>query len=126
MTRSIYRLLGVCLVSAAAALPAWAEGTENCLYARDLDQFEVLNNEMILIHGKVDKVWLNRLASRCAGLRDNMYLSVERSGSQVCANDRIAARRPGDTSPAARCRLGKFERITKEQISALKQSLAES
>ena len=122
----IYRLMSVCVIAGATALPAWAEGTENCLYARDLDQFEVLNNEMILIHGKVGKIWLNRLASRCAGLRDNMYLSVERSGSQVCANDRITARRPGDSGPAARCRLGKFEVLSKEQIPALKQSLAES
>ncbi len=122
----IYRLMSVCVIAGATALPAWAEEPERCLYARDLDQFEVLNNEMILIHGKVGKVWLNRLASRCAGLRDNMYLSVERSGSQVCANDRVTARRPGDGGPAARCRLGKFESLTKEQIPALKQSLAES
>ena len=125
MARINDHLLAACIV-AVMAMPAWAESSENCLYARDLDQFEVLNNEMILIHGKVGKVWLNRLASRCAGLRDNMYLSVERSGSQVCANDRITARRPGDDGAAARCRLGKFESLSKEQIPALKQSLAES
>ena len=110
-----------------------AEGVEeNCLYARNIKHWEILSDEMVLIHSKFNRYWLNRLSGRCVGLRKNMLVIVDRYGSQLCANDRFAAQRSGGsistrrTGMVARCRLGQFEEVVVEQISTLKQSLDES
>ena len=130
MTRLSNRALWLAVAAAMGfgAMPALAEqeGADDCVYARDVKQFEILDDETLLLYGKLDRIWLNRLGNRCAGLRDNMAVYLERHGSQICENDRFSARRHGDMGPAARCRLGAFEPITKEQIPALKQALAES
>ncbi len=130
MPRTTIRALWLAVAAAIGLSPlaALAETGEadDCVYAREVKQFEILDNETLLLYGKLDKIWLNRLGNRCAGLRDNMAVYLERRGSQICANDRFSARRHGDIGPAARCRLGAFEPITKEQIPALKQALAES
>ncbi len=125
---AVVAAIGLSPLSALAEAEAAAKAQEadNCVYAREVEQFEILDNETLLLYGKLDKIWLNRLGNRCAGLRDNMAVYLERYGSQICANDRFSARRHGDSGPAARCRLGAFEPISKEQIPALKQALAES
>ncbi|XOV84768.1 MAG: hypothetical protein ACFHXK_06520 [bacterium] len=88
-----------------------ADATD-CVYARDVQQFEVVDDKTLLIIGRLDRRWLNRLNTRCAGLRKNMVLNVSRYGSQLCANDRVTATFRGALSgegPAASCRLGQFE-----------------
>jgi hypothetical protein len=107
----------------------WADDIKkDCVYARDIQQFEVLDEGTLLLHGKFDRLWVNRLHTRCAGLRKNMIISVSRFGSQICANDRITATDRGAVSgegPVASCRLGEFEAVDTEQLAALRASLAE-
>ena len=101
----------------------------DCVYARDVQQFEILNDRTLLLIGRLDRRWVNRLNTRCAGLRKNMVLNISRFGSQICANDRITATSRGAVlgeGPVAHCRLGKFEAVSPEQVAALRQSLTES
>ena len=100
-----------------------------CVYARDVKRFEILSDELLLLHAKSDRLLLNRLATRCSGLRKNMVLQVGRYGSQLCANDRIEAHHSGALAGegfAKSCRLGKFEDIAPEQLAALRRSLKTS
>ncbi len=107
----------------------WADDIKkDCVYARDIQQFEVLDEGTLLLDGKFDRIWVNRLRTHCAGLRKNMIISVSRFGSQICANDRITATDRGAVAgegPVASCRLGKFEPVDPEQLAALRASLAE-
>ena len=101
----------------------------DCVYARDVQQFEILNDRILLLIGRLDRRWVNRLNTRCAGLRKNMVLNISRFGSQICANDRITATSRGAVlgeGPVAHCRLGKFEAVSPEQVAALRQSLTEA
>ncbi len=123
-----FPMLVLLLVSVSA--DSWADSEPtNCVYARDVKQFEILDNEHLLFIGRLDHRWLNRLKTRCAGLRKNMVLNISRFGSQICANDRITATSRGAVrgeGPVANCLLGQFESISLEQVAQLKASLAEA
>ena len=125
MTQNFVVILA--LILCAAGIHA-EETAQDCLYARDVKQFEILNDEMVLLHGKFDQAWLSRLDARCAGLRKNMWASVEQHGSQICAHDRFQARDRGASTGGygTNCRLGKLEAVTPEQIAGLKHSLQAS
>ena len=100
-----------------------------CVYARDIKEFEILSEELLLLHAKSERILLNRLATRCSGIRKNMVLRIERYGSQLCANDRIEAHHsgaPGQDGFAASCRLGKFENVAAEQVVVLRRALENS
>ena len=122
-------VLGILILLFTPAL-VWADiEPTNCVYARDVKQFEILNDSTLLLIGRHDRRWVNRLNTRCAGLRKNMVLNVSRFGSQICANDRITATSRGAVrgeGPVANCLLGKFEPVTPEQVATLRQSLAEA
>ena len=106
----------------------WADVVPtDCVYARDVKQFEILNDETLLLNGKFDRQWINRLNTRCAGLQKNMILNLARYGTQICANDRITATERGAMRgevPAATCRLGRFEPVGPEQVTEFRTSLA--
>jgi uncharacterized protein DUF6491 len=126
--RMIFLMLVLLLVSVSADSRADSEPT-NCVYARDVKQFEILDNEHLLFIGRLDRRWLNRLKTRCAGLRKNMIINVSRFGSQICANDRITATSRSAVrgeGPVANCLLGQFEPVSLEQVAQLKASLAEA
>ena len=108
---------------------AAAGDTKTCVYARDIKRFEILSNELFLVHAKADRVLLNRLATRCSGIRKHMVLQVARSGSQLCANDRVEAHHRGaplSEGFATSCRLGEFEILVPEQVATLRRSLETS
>lgn len=121
--------LGLSLIALTVSGSVLAgESDEACVYARDIKQFEILSDEVVLLYGKFDKYWINRLNSRCAGLRKNMILQIDRHGSQMCANDRFSAKSRGafNDGPTTSCRFGDFEAVAVEQIVAFKQSLKQS
>ena len=129
MIVKVAKYLGLSLIAVMTSGSIQAdEGGEACIYARDIKQFEILSDEVILLRGKFDKYWINRLGSRCAGLRKNMIVQVDRYGSQMCANDRFSAhsRGPFNDGPATTCRFGAFEEVVAAQVLVLKQSLQES
>jgi len=124
------KFLILVLLLVPLSVDGWADSEPtNCLYARDVKQFEILDNKHLLLIGRFDRRWLNRLKTQCAGLRKNMVLNVSRFGSQICANDRITATSRGAVrgeGPTANCLLGQFEPVTLEQVAQLKKSLAEA
>lgn len=105
----------------------WADdATTDCVYARDIQQFEVLDEGTLLLYAKFDRLWVNRLHTRCAGLRKNMIINVSRFGAQICSNDRITATDRGAIAgegPVASCRLGSFDAVDKDQLATLRASL---
>ncbi|MCR9260489.1 MAG: hypothetical protein NXH95_12245 [Pseudomonadaceae bacterium] len=112
------------------AADSWADSEPaNCLYARDVKQFEILDSEHLLLIGSLDRRWVSRLKTQCSGLRKNMALNVTRFGSQMCANDRVTATSRGAVrgeGPVANCLLGPFEAVTLEQVAQLKDVLAQA
>ena len=130
MTPEFVELLIIVLFGLIATNIAQAsESAENCIYARDVKQFEILSDEIILLHGKFDRLWVNRLKARCAGLHKNMIVQLDRYGSQMCANDRFKAQERGTLvgeGTFTSCRLGPFEEVLVEQVATLKRSLQES
>jgi hypothetical protein len=126
MITKVAMCLGLSLIALMVSGSVLAgERDEACVYARDIKQFEILSNEVLLLHGKFDKYWINRLSSRCAGLRKNMIVHIDRYGSQMCANDRFSAqsRGPFNDGPTTSCRFGAFEAVAAEQVVAFKKSL---
>lgn len=96
-----------------------------CVYARDIKRFEILNQTTLILHGKQDRVWLNELATRCGGLRKHAMLTLNRYGTQVCANDRIYARSRGadfSEAPISSCRLGSFRILKPEELELLRMN----
>ncbi|MEM7099525.1 MAG: hypothetical protein AAF541_14770 [Pseudomonadota bacterium] len=98
---------------------------ENCIYARDIRTVEVLDERGLVIRGSHDRFWVNQFVHKCAGLQKNMVLNFKRYGSQICANDRVAAqdRATDGFGAIASCRLGKFQPVVMEQIATLKAEL---
>ena len=111
---TLHSLLGAQPVAEAA----------DCVYARDVRTIEVLDERGIVLRGSHDRYWVNEFKHKCAGLRKNMVMSLNRYGSQICANDRLEAKERGDIGSIASCRLGKFQPIAMEQVATLKAELA--
>ena len=95
---------------------------ERCLRVTDYEQVDVLNDQALIFWGRGDKVWLNRLRTRCIGLRKNSTLRFDLHSTQACDMDTVAAidnfflrwqKVSGD------CALGKFEPISPQQAEVL-------
>ncbi|MEM7079103.1 MAG: hypothetical protein AAF513_10790 [Pseudomonadota bacterium] len=98
---------------------------QRCLALRQIKRFEIMNTELLLMHGRADKMWVSKMPKKCSALRKNMLVSLELFGSQICKNDRFKAQDRGFTSGFfTTCRLGSFEPVTTEQVVMLRQSLA--
>lgn len=83
---------------------------------------EVLDNQHLLFRSTTGRrAWLNRMRSECIGLRKRMILVMEPSGSRLCQLDTVYGVQAagGVGVQSARCRLGKFEPITREHADAL-------
>ena len=96
-----------------------------CLPSLTQYNVSILDEGHLLVRGRGDSTWLNRLRGRCVGMRPDMILITERRGSSrqcemdtVYAASRSSFRAAGNES--ARCRLGKFEPITPEHAGVLK------
>lgn len=98
---------------------------QRCLPVRQLERFEIMNRELLLMHGRADRLWVNKMPRKCAGLRKNMLVSLELFGSQICKNDVFKARDRGlaDFGYHTSCRLGTFEAVSAEQVVMLRRSL---
>ncbi|MFT7651154.1 MAG: hypothetical protein ACI9ON_002025 [Limisphaerales bacterium] len=124
-------LLGVSLVTSVA----WADSEvqniepqaevklEACVSARQVRNIEVIDEQMLVLRGTADRFWLSRLPNKCAGLEDRMYLSIERYGSKICANDRFTASESSGFRMS--CRFGKFEPVVQATVAAVKVAAAE-
>jgi hypothetical protein len=106
--------------------------TERCLSRSQIKRYEVLGSNLMLIHGRRGKVWINQFPRKCMGLRRNMPLIMETRGSQVCANDQFYARQPwermddlgrrGTSLGSVSCMFSPFEAVSVEQAEMIKQA----
>ena len=98
----------------------------NCLPRRGIDDVEVLDGHLVLFHERRGELWLNRLASECLGLEEDMTLDLRGYGGSFCRLDRFRGiPRFGAFAIAAECRLGSFETIDELQAQALRKAISE-
>lgn len=106
--------------------------TERCISRRQIKRFEVLDSNLMLVHGRKGKVWINQFPRKCVGLRRDMTLVQEVRGSQVCANDSFYARRQwerldgiglrGSNLGSVHCVFAPFEVVTEQQAEMIKEA----
>ncbi|MCY3812621.1 MAG: hypothetical protein OXH15_12575 [Gammaproteobacteria bacterium] len=99
---------------------------KKCVRIRDVDDVEVLDETLVLFHGRRGELWLNQLTSQCYGLEQEMILRFRAYAGTYCRLDpfrgvpyfsRIAI--------TAECRLGDFEPVDEIQVEALRIAVAE-
>ncbi|NKC01345.1 MAG: hypothetical protein GKR90_22995 [Pseudomonadales bacterium] len=104
-----------------------APEASECLSARAVRSMEVVNEELVIVHGSHNRFWVNRLLHKCTGLTDDMLLKLEPWGGRFCKNSRFEARdRFHDGPYTVSCRWGKFEPAALEQVAMIKSELDES
>ena len=67
--------------------------SSRCLSTGKYRRVEIMNNQILIFHGRGDNIWLNVLPNRCLGLQPDMILRIE-SAACGCA--------PGTSSAASR------------------------
>lgn len=101
--------------------------TKNCLNVRAIDDVEVVDDTVVLFHGRRGELWLNQLSSQCLGLEPDMLINLRSFGGSVCRLDRFRGRHYFEPLVAitAECRLGAFETVDELQAEALRAAVAE-
>ncbi|MCA1602635.1 MAG: hypothetical protein LC776_13645 [Acidobacteria bacterium] len=67
-----------------------------------------LGDSHTILYGRGGTVWVNRLASNCAGLDRSYVLAVEPVGSQHCRGDLVRSFEPISRTPGPACILADF------------------
>lgn len=99
---------------------------KKCVRIRDVDDIEVLDETLVLFHGRRGELWLNQLLSQCYGLDEDMILRVHAYAGTFCRLDRARGiPRFGRVAITAECRLGDFEPVDEVQVEALRVAVAE-
>ena len=101
--------------------------TSNCLRIRDIDDVEILDDNIVLFHGRRRELWLNQLSRQCLGLDPEMIVNLRGFGGTICRLDRFHGRHRFEplVPITAECRLGTFETIDDLQVEALRAAVAE-
>lgn len=99
---------------------------KKCLRIRDVDDVEVLDETLVLFHGRRGELWLNQLSSQCYGLEQEMILRFKAYAGTYCRLDPFRGT-PYFSRVAitAECRLGDFEPVDDLQVEALRIAVAE-
>lgn len=100
----------------------------NCIWGRDIDDIEVLDDALVVFRGRRREVWLNQLNPRCLGLTAEMLVNLQSYAGAVCRLDKFhGVPRFGSMMPlTAECRLGSFETIDEVQVEALRQAIKDA
>jgi hypothetical protein len=100
----------------------------HCIPVFAYDNVEILNDQMLVFHGRQkDKLWLNQLAGRCPGLRQNMTLKFELHQDQACNLDTFNGVEHIFwfwQNTTGSCSLGKFQPVTPDQVNMVKDAIA--
>lgn len=81
--------------------------TKTCISTRRIDRTSVLDDENILFEMNGNKVYLNRLNSRCPNLAFEGSFMYQISGTRLCRGEIITVLHSGERG--ASCSLGTFE-----------------
>ena len=99
---------------------------DNCIYRRSIDDVEVLDENLVLFHGRTGRLWLNQLGTTCHGLDADMIVQLRSYGGSFCRMDRFRGiPRFATFAITAECRLGDFESVDELQVEALKAAIGE-
>jgi hypothetical protein len=116
-----------------------------CLVRGRFHRAEILDDQLVVFIGRGDNVWLNQLSSRCLGLHGGLKLEMHTNGIRICRRDSVygsdfsamrdligvsetphagvASRAIQAGRRTARCTLGPFEKITRDQLRLLQETL---
>lgn len=101
----------------------------DCINTRRIRNTTVLDDRHISLQVRKNEYYLVEFKSRCIGMRPNKAVILEaRTGSSLCKHDAI---RPIENiglshQPGVRCHIPGFQRVSGEQIAALKDSLEDA
>jgi hypothetical protein len=123
------------LFGAAAALllaPAYAQraddaaaapSTDDCIWLRQLEHAEVIDDQTILFHQTDYRVYRNHLPRECPGLEREGRFMYEAPTSQLCSIDAIAVLENWGTAALARgftYALGEFQLVSDEEVAQIR------
>ena len=100
------------------------EQSSRCLSTAKYRRVEIMNNQILVFHGRGDEMWLNILPNRCMGLQADMILTIERRGMRLCARDQFKGepRFRLDTASMP-CTLGEFHPTRPQNVAAIRDAL---
>ena len=116
-------------ILASAPQPDGDAQSVSCLRSSAYTEVEVINPELLLFHGRGERMWLNRMRQACVGLRLDDALAFEMRNSRLCELDTV---RGIDSfggywsATSAGCSLGSFDPVSPEQADLLKTELSNS
>ena len=98
--------------------------TTRCLATVRYRRIDILSERALVFQGRGGVAWLNVLPRRCPGLRPDMALVIEQPHFRVCAMNRFRGLSQGSVELGSSfCILGRFERMTMEQVRARTDAL---
>ena len=66
--------------------------TKDCIWNRQIDSIEILDEDLVVFRSRVGgKIWLNKLANTCHGLRRDMMPITGNRNASVCRMSQMAA-----------------------------------
>ena len=103
------------------------ESQERCVQTGRIRRTEVLDDRHIVLHMGRDDFYVIQFKNPCPGLRRNDPVIFEPSvSSRLCKMDAIRGTyttAPGSMTPGPRCSVPGFNKVSKEQVVMLKDSL---
>jgi hypothetical protein len=102
------------------------EQQERCIQTRRIRRTEVLDDKHIALDMGRDEFYIIQFEHRCHGLRRNTAVIYETTiSNRLCAMDTVRGTYGSGIGamPGPRCSVPGFQKVTKEQVVALKETL---
>jgi hypothetical protein len=100
-------------VDAADAPP---EAEEACFYVRDIDDFDALSDEFVLVEGRGDENYLLTMWAGCFGLEGAVGIAVSSPMSRVCSTSGAEIRYRG-LGRLETCRIRAVEAVESKEVA---------
>ena len=95
-----------------------------CLSSGKYRRVEIMNNQVLIFHGRGDEKWLNIPPNRCLGLQGDMIPQFEKRGMRLCERDQFSGQpRFRLDAPSMPCSLGRFHPTNSDNIAAMRDAL---
>jgi hypothetical protein len=98
---------------------------DNCIWLRQLDRTEVIDDQNILFYQHGNRVYRNYLPRACPGLDREERFMYEARSNQLCSVDTITVLEDWGSTGLTRgftCALGEFRTVTEEEIEELRRT----
>ena len=123
LTSAIVIVANPIVAEEAADQTQAAESERVCVFARDIDNFDALDNRHVYVEGRRDQQYLFSLDPGCFGLRSANVIAISDTTSRVCSNSfgRLTYREAG--TGLRYCRIRDIEVVAdKDAARALVQA----